>query len=165
MARRENDAGFEDEVAGGCVVIDAHIGGDELHVGVGIGGAANGGGGDVVAVGGEGTGGAGDGEARPRLGESGGDIVGVFVAELVLGEHVQGLGLAGENSDSPAHGAVAKDAGGGAAGNLGAPDFVGDELGPVDPAAKRVVGGNAIPKDEGAAGARRPDAAPPDDRR
>src|ERR1019366_2511086 len=153
------DAGFEEQIVGGGVVIDAHIGGDKLHVGVGIGGAANGGGDDVVAVGGEGAGGTGDGEARPRLGESGGDIVGVFVAELVFGEHVHGFGLAGENSDRPAHGAVAKDAGGGAAGNLGAPDFVGDELGPVDPAAKRVVGGNAIPKDEGTAGAGRPDAA------
>src|ERR1035438_6119045 len=42
------DAGFEEQIAGGGVVIDAHIGGDELHVGVGIGGPRKGGGDEAV---------------------------------------------------------------------------------------------------------------------
>ena len=90
----------------------------------------------------------------------GGEIVGSCRCRYSYSaEHVELFRRPREQSDGAAHGAIAEDAGGGAARNLRASDFVGYELGPVDPAAEGIVGGNAVPKNEGPAGAGRSDAA------
>ena len=88
------DAGLEKEIADGSVVIEAHIAGDELDVGAGVGGAANGGGHDEVAIGGEGARRTGNCQARPHVGKPGGDIVSSVVAVLVFGEDVEFFGAA-----------------------------------------------------------------------
>ena len=85
--------------------------------------------------------------------------MGRVIAVLVFGQHVELFRRPREQTDGAAHGAIAKNAGGGAARNFRAPGFVGHELGPIDPAAKGVVGGDAVPKNEGPAGAGRSDAA------
>ena len=130
------------------------------HVGARVGDAANGGGHDEVAVAGECAGRAGNGEAWTRRREKPVEISWVFsLPNSYSAQHVEFFGRAREESDGAAHGAVAEDAGGGAARNLGAADFVGHELRPIDPAAEGIVGGNAIPEDERAAGAGRSDTA------
>ena len=153
------DTGLEEQIADGGVVIDAHVAGDELDVGAGVGGAANRRRHDEVSIGGKRPGGARNCHARPDVGKSQRDIVGIFAAELVLGEEVEFFGGAREESDGAAHRAVAENAGGGAAGDFDASDFHGYELRPIDPTAEGVVSWDAIPKDEGSAGAGRSDAA------
>ena len=63
--------------------------------------------------------------------------------------------LGAEKGDGTAHGEIAEEAGGCAAGDFDAVDIVGKEAGPVDPAAEGVVHGDGIEQDKGAAGARR----------
>ena len=88
----------------------------------------------------------------PQVGEGGGKLVGVLVAGFIGGIDAVGAG-AGEELDGSAHGEVAEDAGGGSPGDFDAVEFGGRETVPIHPTAEGVVFGDAVPKQQRAAGA------------
>jgi hypothetical protein len=98
-------------------------------------------------------------ELVPRVASEEVELRRSFVAVLRRELERPARGTAGDDVDHAAHGDVAVQARRGAFGDLDAIDAGQRDAAPVDPAAERIVEGNAVEQDERAALTARPDAA------